>query len=400
VSKDYLDDFSDEYLKKELNKITGREIKSYFNGGKYSVRVEDFEDFFNYKYPNSKKCLFRNVVFTKDIDQYKSWVPIDNCIKIVESDCSSAGLSASFVSRHLSKWCNKKSPELLIDIAEWDGVDHIGEALKKVSVTNISHAHFVELFKEWFSLAVQRMANPSIQNRLIVLRGKQGIGKDFAIRALTSGFGIYANEIDFDQHNKTEIFRIVKNLGIGIVPEFDETHRSSISTIKSVITARSVEMRALYKNESEAVPIRTSFISASNFSNILRDTSGNRRFMLFDLSNIEHTFEKVDGGQICAQAFTLASNKYIASPEAQDAMRGVIESETPDNPQELFVEEVKAKLSELSAIRFDQKLRWFQISKDVMSIAQRFGYKQQRVLMALKSAGITKRDTTSTYYEA
>ncbi len=407
---------SQEEIKNLIKKAESGRNRSYWQGKKRSELSKDFLEFFDKRFPNSKKDLFRNVVYTKDIDQYKDWTAVDNHRKYIESLCADYGLSPTFVDRHLALWSSKKMPELLIDIPDWDGKDHIEEALSRITVTNIDHKYFVELMKDWFSKIVRRVYQPKVQNRLPVFRGKQGLGKDFSIRAMTSGFGRYVNEIDFQQNNKTEVYRLIKNLAVGIIPEFDETNSSSISVLKSVITAESIELRALYKNESESVPIRTSFISASNFEDVLRDSSGNRRFMLFDISAIKHTFEMVNGDQIAAQSFELAKKKYKPSPESEAAMRDVVKKETPIASDKLFIEEVGAyllgKYQDIYRDKTDallgrihagkenipNRLRWFQVSDNVIKIGRKYGFHAKRCQQIMVRAGFTHYDGTSSYY--
>lgn len=362
-----------------------------------STKYADFVAFFKKQYPETRKDYFRGTVYTKNISFDGKWSPIDNHIKTIESDCHENGLNANYTARHLSAWTDKLKPELLIDVPEWDGKDHILDALTRISVKNIEHRYFVELMKEWFASVVRRMNNPSHQNRCVIFRGQQGLGKDFCINAMLSGFGRYANEIDVSRE-KTEIYRIIKNLAVAIIPEFDETQRSAISTLKSIITAKSVEMRALYKNESTSSEIRCSFISASNFENILRDSSGNRRYMIFDLEEIEHSFEEVNGEQIMAQCFSLAKEKYVAGLDARHLMDCIIKAETPISGEELFKEEVNELLIRKTTGIMVGKIRWPEIAKEVKEIGRSYGFKGRSCQNLMKSAGFTHCDNASSYY--
>jgi hypothetical protein len=406
-----------EELASELDKPEGTN-KTYWkdgkNGPKYSVEREDFFDFFESRYPQTRKDYFRHSVFTKNITG--EWEPIDNHHHYLESDCAEVGLSPNYLRRHLSAWCVQKQPELLIDVVKWDGQDHILDALLRIKTKNIEHIYFVDLMKEWFANIIRRMENAKHQNRFVIFRGKQGIGKDFAINAMLEGFGRYANEIDV-QNTKTEIYRTIKNMAVAVIPEFDETGGSSISVLKSIVTAKSIEMRDLYKNDSTSRPIRCSFISASNFDDVLRDPSGNRRFMIFDLESIEHTFEHVDADQILAQAFHLAEKKHVASKAAQDAMKLIIEAETPTGSDQLLIEEIQEYLKEKhdTYVRAKQgvyqgdieskflgnvpeRIRWFMIAEDVTRMGRKYGLSGRKCQTILKRGGFAHYDSKSTYY--
>lgn len=388
----------------ELLKLKNKIYKTDDGGEKNAITREDYFQFFNDNYPESRKCLLKNTVLTKNIDPERGWCPIQNYRDEIESLAITEGFAPAHVKRHLAAWCMMKKRELLVDIPEWDGVDHIGDALDRMYVTNIEHAYFVELMKEWFANVVLRLHDSSHQNRCVIFRGKQGIGKDFAIKKITSGFGLYANEIEFSQ-SKTEIYRIIKGLAIGIIPEFDETHKSTLATVKSVITADSAETRALYKNEAESVKLHTSFISASNFKYILRDSTGNRRFMIFNIERMDHTFEQVSGAQIAAQAFALAQENFRATDAAQTAMRKIILDETPPDSDDLFIDEirdiVKRKQSsggQNGSVVLEYRVEWADIKNDVYEIARRYNFGLRRAQSIIKSDNIWHRDRDGVHY--
>lgn len=394
-----------ELLRKKLEK------KGYKKDTKSEPKKEtdqknstDYHAFFDKNFPSSKKCLLRNVVMSKDIDTDRGWLPVQNYRDEIESMALDERLSPTHVKRHLASWCLKKKRELLVDVPEWDGKDHIQDAIDRMYVTNIEHKYFVELMKEWFSNITRRLYDTKHQNRCVIFRGEQGKGKDFAIKAMTSGLGHYANEIEFGQ-SKTEVYRTIKGLAVGIIPEFDETQKATLATVKSVITATSSEIRSLYKNDAESVNMHTSFISASNFKHILRDPTGNRRFMIFDIKNIEHTFEKVSGEQILAQSFDLGRQKYMASDEAQSAMKEIIKRETPESSDDLFLEEVRAVVRKRQetktsgAIDMEYRVVWEDIRKQVLEIARGYNFGMRRAQSLIKSDNLWHRDRDGVHYK-
>jgi hypothetical protein len=372
--------------------------------GKPSQKYEDFKEFMDFTHPSARKCPLASMVFTKDADRFKGWDPIDNHKDAMESIARDAGIDHKVVRSHLARWINEKPPQLLIDIDKWDGFDHIKDALDRITVTNIEHKFFVELMKEWFSNIILRFKSSRHQNRMPIFRGKQEIGKDFAIRSMLSGLEHYASEIDFEQNSKTELYRVISGLLVGIIPEFDETNSSMISRIKSAVTTEGAVVRALYKNAGMAQQIRCSFISASNFKDVLRDPTGNRRFLLFDIERIEHTFEMVSGSQILAQAKSLAENGYQSSLEAKAAMREILALETPDTVDDLMIEEVQNMLQEKQRFSIvgggPNRLRWFQIAEDVERIARKYRIGIRRAQSIIKRAGFRGEDNSGKFYSA
>lgn len=382
-------DFVNEQLRR------GSEDLSYLYQGRKSTEYVDFEDFFGKKYPDTKRDLLTRTVYTRNIGWDRSWTPILNHKKVIESQCARSGLQPSYVERYLSEWLSFKKPELLITIKDWDNKDHIKDALEKISVKNISHVHFEYLMKEWLAGCYKRMYDSDYQNRFVVFRGPQGVGKDFAIRSITSGFKRYVDEIDFTQ-SKTEINRAIRGLAVAIIPEFDETNRASISTLKSIITGRSIKLRELYKNEAESVSLQTSFISASNFDNVLRDSSGNRRFMIFDIEDIEHTFEKVDGDQILAQAMWMANDGFKAPPEAQLAMKEIIRKETPPSKEDMIIEEVDRFLR--GSLFSDNKVEWGHVEDRVVKLAAVYRTNVRTIQIMLRRREMSEKVGGTVYY--
>lgn len=401
--KDDAADFSGTLYQLKINPVKKTiELDFRDEKGRPSAEYDDFKEFFNLKFPNTKKDFLTNTVFNHaDIDSHSGWEPINNFKSSIESFAHESGLSPTYAFRHLQRWTSELEPQMLIKPVKWDGRDHIKDALDRIEVSNIDHDLFVDLMKEWFGLIIKRAEDPKNQNRFVIFRGGQGIGKDFCIKAMLSGFNSYMNEIDFDL-SKTELLRNIKGLLVGIIPEFDETNGSAISKIKSITTAESAQIRKLYQDQGSAQKIRCSFISASNFSYILRDYTGNRRFMIFDLKSIKHTFHEVNGAQILAQSIKLKEQGFRASKQSNLAMKKIIDAETPENPEDLMVEEIRNLIQSRQAIGDKWgnriKIRWPEIAEEIGKISRRYMIGPKHTLSAMKKAGLTHRDGTSTYY--
>lgn len=377
----------------------GKYPKLHAQGKKASTNYEDFKTFFQFNYPDVRFDKIRRSAFTYS-NQLKRWEPIDNIREIIESQAAEAGLSPSYVNRHLQRWLAELDPRLTIDIKRWHGKDVLGEMISKLKINNISEPHVEELFKEWFANIFRRLFDTEKreQNAMIILKGNQGIGKDSFINYLFSGLEHYFSEIEL-QDRKIENYQTVSDLLVANIPEFDETHRVSISTLKSLITSPGATFRASYARKAAYVPFYVSYISSCNFDNILRDSSGNRRFWIFNVESIKWDYTKIDKLQLLAQMYHLYKVNFKASKRAREAMKEYVMSETPDSAEELILEEIEDMLyNRMNG--FNTPLRWPEIVRDVEIIARRHGWRPKTIQTLMKTKGFTTRDKKSNLYKS
>lgn len=375
----------------------GKYPRLHAQGKKSSTNFEDFKSFFEFNYPDVRfdKVRRTSYYFSKRL---KKWEPIDNIREVIESQASEAGLSPSYVNRHLQRWTSSFEPRLTIDIPRWGGRDVVAEMVSRLNVTNISEAHVCELFKEWGANIFRRLydVNKREQNAMIILKGGQGIGKDSWINYAFGAFGSYFSEIEI-QEKKIENYQTISDLLIANIPEFDETHKVSLSTLKSLITSPGATFRAAYARKSDYVPFYVSYISSCNFDHILRDSSGNRRFMIFEVSGIKWDYSGVPQDQILGQFHHLYKINYKASNEAHKAMKDYVATQTPDSIDDLILDDCVAIIR--SATPLDKRpVRWHEISNDISRISNKYKCSIRRVQSILTQHGLTARDRSSKLY--
>lgn len=370
------------------------------NKGKLSTSYDDFESFIDHLYPSLVYDKINRAAFHYS-KQIENWAPIENHIPSIESRAAEAGLSPSFVKRHLARYIDQMKPKLLIDIPVWDRQDHIKEMVEKLSITNYEPktGYAVELIKEWLSNVFKRVdaTDNQVQNPVWILKGAQGLGKDAFFNHLFKGFGWYYNEIDISQ-KKVENYQTVSGLLVGNVPEFDETHKLSLGHFKSLITTEGARFRAPYRPKPEDVRIRCSYVSSCNFQNLFRDSSGNRRFLVFEVDKIDWKYRHIDKNQIVAQAFHLSRNDYKASDAAKVIRDAYVSHHTPVNVDDLLLEDISNMLKQRNAM-FHGKIRWHQISDDFISHCRKYNIGVRRAQGLLKSAGFTSRDSKGNFYK-
>lgn len=374
----------------------GKYPKLHNEGKKASTVYEDFKSFFEFNWPNVRYDKIKKCAFFYE-DNRRKWTPIENLLKVIESDASQLGLSPSYVDRHLQKWVSEMKPRLLIDIPHWDRKDRIAEMVSKLTFKNIDQLHAENLIKGFCANIFNRLQNPMNQNKMMIFKGDQGLGKDRWIAHLFGGFNDYFSEIEFQQR-KTENYQTIASLLIGNIPEFDETNKIEISMIKSLITSPGATFRTPYSRQPEYVPFYISYVSSCNFDNILRDSSGNRRYMIFDVEKISWNYDDIDKRQLLAQCFALFKSKYVVPQDSVDAMDKIISDQTPDDLDDLILQDLDSMLCAIKKVRQLEPIRWRDISDHCSKIRQRYGVSMRRIQSIMARNRMTRRDVKSTLY--
>lgn len=307
-----------------------------------------------------KKDIFTGLLHYHDREE-NMFLPVRNSLKRVRSHLCAISeniIAPKFevgrVDDHLEAWAERFEPQLCLDVPNWDGRDYIRELCNRVTIDEehgVTHESFVQLVKDWHSKMWQKFLNPTVQNRLIVLLGGQGIGKDFWINENVSGLGQYSNNLHIEQHSKDTKLQLHSGLVLKI-SEFDRTSRMEISTLKDLITCDYTFLRAPYAEAAQIRAVRASMISSCNLDDVLIDSTGNRRFMPFHVLKIDKTthFSHEQKMQVLAQGRILANDDYAASPLAELQLKNYLEIRTPESPGE----EILYMFDELCTKRVDQ----------------------------------------------
>lgn len=388
---------------KGINWDIGKYPRLHSEGKKSSTNYDDFRSFFEFHFPDVRFDPIRRTTYYLS-ERADRWEPIDNIREVIESLATEAGLSPAYVNRHLQRWTGSLSPRLCIDIPRWGGRDVINEMVDRLKITNISNEIATELFREWGANIFRRLhdVKKREQNRMIILKGGQGIGKDSWINYMFGSFGNYFSEIEI-QDRKIENYQTISDLLVANIPEFDETHRVSLSTLKSLITSPGATFRAAYARKSDHVPFYVSYISSCNFDHILRDSSGNRRFMIFDVESIRWQYDDIPQDQILAQFHHLYLMDYKASDLAHETMEKFIKANTPEDIDQWIWEDcsalIKQKISEQTIFTRESRKKeadyeyclWPDIADEIGKIAKRYGCTIRRVQSIMRINGAQKR---------
>ena len=274
-------------------------------------RYGEFRDFFISLLRGARKDIISGeFLIMKD----GIWQPVENDLDAIKSYAYGAGHKYSQTLMHLRRFIDAQPKRLLVDLPKWDGADRIDQLKKYVKVKNQSPETFVDAIKEWGANIFRRLYQNGAQNRCIILKGGQGLGKDHLLNSLFKSFGPYYGKFSSNRDERECWSQVTSRLVLHI-EEFDQTGNLSIPFLKDLITRDLVTYRSPYDRRAITKKCVGSFISTVNIDAVLRDETGNRRFAVFEIESIDWSYPKDWSDQIAAQFYELYSNDFWASDE-------------------------------------------------------------------------------------
>ncbi len=201
------------------------------------------------------------------------------------------------------------------------------------------HEWWRECFLKWFlGMVAGWLQDDAVNQQVLVLIGKQGIYKTTWLERLLppelSGFGSKFNGI-FDKDDRLRL----AEFGLLNMDEIDAMTPRELNKMKSLITAIDINERGSYKHLKERRLRMASFCASGNKREFLSDITGNRRWLAFEVENIDDPFLLMPlfpYGRLYAQArYMLEELHYeywfrpedIAKIEAQNSDFRACESE-------------------------------------------------------------------------
>lgn len=166
---------------------------------------------------------------------------------------------------------------------------------------------FLELFRKWIIATVANVfeEDKCANHTCIIFTGEQGIGKSKAISALVPDELIsYYYEGALNPESKDSQFSLAENFIINLDDSLAGITAKAINELKALLTINRIKQRRVYDRFNTTAPRRASFAACSNEVTFLHDATGNRRFMPFELSAIDHAAAKsFPLGELWGEAF-------------------------------------------------------------------------------------------------
>lgn len=366
-------------------------------GAKVDDKPEEYDEyaeFFNGQLGTAKKDIISGQVL--DYDGI-FWQPVLNDLDAIKSHGISAGLKPNKVPIHLGRWMKAKEKQLLVDIPSWDGIDRISSLKDFLSFKNMPFAVFEDALKEWGANIFRRLYEKKAQNRCIILKGSQGIGKDIFISSLLDHFGPYYAKFSSNRDQRECWSQVTGSLVLHI-EEFDQTGQMSIPFLKDLITRDWVVYRAPYDRSSQNRKCYGSFISSVNIDAVLRDETGNRRFAVFELESIDWKYPKDGSAQIFAQFYALYKQGFLAKESTwQQVTENNQNYEQVDMTQE-YLNQWDNLIAAISKQKTIVELEFKDVEKVISDLCKISGLKTKVFCTMLKVNGRSKKSGGAMVY--
>lgn len=213
--------------------------------------------------------------------------------------------------------------DFLEGLPEWDGGDYISKVCDMVPNDN---PNWKRLFSRWFLSMVAHWMHDDAGHANAtapILIGKQGYRKSSFCRLLLPPElqMFFSDSIDFRSNMEAE--RSLSRFLLVNIDEFDQLTEKQFAFVKHLFQKPSANIRRLYSDSIGRQRRYASFIGTTNHHEILRDPTGNRRYLCVEVTAPIHTEESINYRQLYAQAKTLieSGERYWLNDEDEDLLR-------------------------------------------------------------------------------
>jgi hypothetical protein len=384
------------------------------NKSAVSVDSSGWDYFFEKSFYQLRKDKLTKDVFVK-YQAGDNWEDIRKYKGYLKTEASRSKLKKDDVVDQLERYCaTSRKLSLLCDLPKWDGVDRVSIMARSLKSDRLTHKQITEIVKRWGAGVFARADDSDFQNPSLILQGKQGIGKDFWIDSLVKSFDPYHQKPILTEKRK-DIMESLTRVYICHIEEFDQTSVLDPGFIKSIITQNRSMYREAYGHVSSAKPLHHSVVASVNPLDFLRDTTGNRRFVVVPLTGIERNYPIDQSSQIMAQFLEIYRSKsWQVSDETQAQIDLILAHIAPENMDELILEQYGELFLRQLAFPTESRLEKDRVPKPqradehrvgvlagteiVRQIAKNLDIKVTVVRAALKRAELIARSHGSSFF--
>ena len=173
------------------------------------------------------------------------------------------------------------------------------------TITTTKQELWQQCFKKWIVAMVGCVLDDKVINHtVIVFSGKQGLGKTTWVEKLVPRkLKEYLFSGTINPNNKDTLVQLSECMLINL-DELENLNRSEIGSLKEIITKTQIRMRKAYGHNNETMPRRASFAGSVNTAQFLNDSTGSRRFLCFEVENIQYQHE-INIDNVLSQALYL-----------------------------------------------------------------------------------------------
>ncbi len=168
--------------------------------------------------------------------------------------------------------------------------------------------------------ATRRIRHPGSKfDYLLILEGRQGIGKSTAVKELF-GETVYSDSLPAALESRDAAIGL---LGIWVLElaEIEQVVRAEVEIIKAFLSRSIDRYRPVYGRSYVDVPRQTVLVGTTNATDYLRDVSGNRRFWPVACQFVDMAWLRANREQLWAEAAareTTGEADWLSGVDAQE----------------------------------------------------------------------------------
>jgi hypothetical protein len=195
-------------------------------------------------------------------------------------------------------------------LPEWDGVDRITNFFARYCASADTPLQWAIARYMWAALYGRATSTEGIKaDIVIVLVGRQGARKSTLVRALAPRDDL-AGEISLETRD-ADLARQVRGKVIIEIPELVGMSKKDVAAVKYWISLDRDAYIPKYQERETVSPRRCIFIMTTNDRSFLSDTTGNRRYGVVEVGQINIEAVRRDSLQLWAQARVLFEKEGI-----------------------------------------------------------------------------------------
>lgn len=226
----------------------------------------------------------------------------------------------------------------------WNGADDpIGKLAAMVHTTDNSPEKFASYFRRWLvGMLAGALDERTVNHVIFVLIGRQGSYKTSFMQNLLppSLRRYFTTKTNSQRLGKDDLLTLSEFLLVNF-EEIDTMRPAELNQLKAMTTALYIDERLPYGRNKVRLPHVASFCATGNNPLFLTDDTGNRRWLVFEVADIDNPWEHpIDHDAVYAQAKALLDNGFrywFQGEEIDELNRRNRRFETPNPARELIL---------------------------------------------------------------
>lgn len=187
-----------------------------------------------------------------------------------------------------------------LDRLTWDGKPRINTWLKTHLGATAPEPYLTEVSRKTLCAMIARVYQPGVKfDHMLILEGKQGVGKSSVCRILASQEWFSDTSVDI---NSKDGMLNLQGAWVVEISELMAMKKVESEAYKSFFSRSVDRVRSPYNRMWEDYPRQCIFIGSTNESSYLKDKSGNRRFWPVEIDHCDQASLRRDRNQLFAEA--------------------------------------------------------------------------------------------------